>query len=312
MVVKERAALLASAAPPLDLNRTSGTPRTSVCPKAGWVRLTHYDGRGISMPTACKTWRCLSCGDRLRNLFRMGVVSGCSALAHCWLITFTYKVSALRREDAQFAKKDWREFWRRWNKDNPNLEWLRVSETTKEGMIHHHVVATSETTIKASCYGREFSMARFLRRFHGCGCLSHRVARIWKAVTGDSYMVHVAPVVSPRGVGSYLAKYMMKDFGKATGPMRERRWSSSRGWPGTGRLRLTMTVRKMWAVVAFHNYRATAEDLVVDDPELSERSGPAWLKPMMERWAEQAAMNGFRRFMNEHSITSAQVLPGRV
>lgn len=287
----------------LDLNRTSGTALTSECPRAGLITLTDYQGRQLVMPTACKTWRCLSCRDRLRSLFKMRVVSGCFALAQCWLITFTYKVDADRRVNVTFAKEDWKEFWRRWKKLRlPHLEWLRVSERTKKGMIHHHVVAGSPTAMKARCYGREFDDRGFLRRFVSCGCLSHVASRVWKEVTGDSYIVHVQAVTSPKGMGNYLAKYMMKEFGVArAAPMESRRWSSSRGWPGRGRLRLRNTVRKLWAVTNFQGGRA--EEWELGGPEeLRVRSGPQWAIDFMAKASRVATMNRLRRVVDEHRV----------
>ena len=307
MVVKG-AAERSEAASLLDLNRTSGTALSARCPRAGWVTLTDYAGRQVALPTNCKTWRCLSCRERLKNLFKMRVVSGCFGSAHSWLITYTYKVEGARLEDVTFAKKDWKEFWRRWNRAEPRVEWLRVSEVTKKGMLHHHVVMVSETRMRSRCYGREFGVAGFLRRFDTCPCLSHRASRIWKEVTGDSYIVHAMGVVSPAGVGSYLAKYMMKDFGgRHVDPMRARRWSSSRGWPGRGRLRLRKTVRKEWVVVNFQSGAPREGDLFGDEEDLV-RSGPRWLVDMMAKWERKAAMTSFRRFMDGHTVGSPKVL----
>lgn len=295
----------------LDLYRTSGTALTSKCPRAGLVTLTDYFGRQLKMPTTCKAWRCLSCRDRLKSLFKMRVASGCSVWDRCWLITFTYKVDAARRLDAEFAKKDWKEFWRRWKKYQlPHLEWLRVSEKTKKGMIHHHVVAGSQRKLRARCYGREFDNRGFLRRFDSCGCLSHMASRVWKEVTRDSYIVHAQGVVSPKGMGTYLAKYMMKDFGMdRVAAMQSRRWANSRGWPGRGRLRLRNTVRKLWAVHDFTPGHAEEWELEGgDDADLRVRSGPAWAIEYMAKAKREAVMNGLRRMIDVYQIDRAAIL----
>ena len=43
-------------------------------------------------------------------------------------------------------------------------------------------------------------------------CAQHELAKVWNEVTGDSYVVHVAPGFDSKGVAGYLAKYLLKDF----------------------------------------------------------------------------------------------------
>ena len=95
------------------------------------------------------------------------------------------------------------------------------------------------------CYGREFDIKAFRRRFDTCECWSHQLSRVWKEVTGDSYIVHSVPVISARRAGAYLGKYMATDFEHRVAMEKlgfKRRWSTSAGWPGNGRLRLRQTV----------------------------------------------------------------------
>ena len=40
--------------------------------------------------------------------------------------------------------------------------------------------------------------------------INREVRKVWRKVTGDSYVVWVTPVVGTAGAGSYLAKYMAK------------------------------------------------------------------------------------------------------
>lgn len=143
----------------------------------------------------------------------MRVQSGCSSLGSCCLITFTYKADGPRQLGAAYVAKDWREFWRRWNKIQPKLEWLRVSELTKKKVIHHHVVA-GPWKGEIRCYGPKFEIGPFERVFDRCECLSHVASRLWYSVTGDSYIVHAMPIHGPAGAAVYLAKYMMKGFGE--------------------------------------------------------------------------------------------------
>ena len=109
---------------------------------------------------------------------------------------------------------------------------------------HHLVIGTVEGQVR--CHGRNVDMRKYRARFDNCACLSHRFARPWKEVTGDSYMVFATEVVGAAGAGGYMGKYLDKTFGmedrlRAVGM--QRRWSSSRGWPGSGRLRLAQSSR---------------------------------------------------------------------
>jgi len=79
-----------------------------------------------------------------------------------------------------------------------------------------------------------------------CGCVAHVVGRAWASVqVGESYIVHATPVKSNWGAGSYLAKYMEKEFGeeRASALGMARRWSTSRSWPREPRARLEQSLR---------------------------------------------------------------------
>ncbi len=123
-------------------------------------------------------------------------------------------------------------------------------EVTRKGTPHHHLVAgTIPDDERIRCWSGELRIQQYLARFDSCECLAHALARHWYAVTGDSFIVHTTPVLGGGGAGAYMAKYLAKTFGaedrfKALG-MR-RRWSSSRGWPGSGRQRLGPTVHEGW------------------------------------------------------------------
>lgn len=278
----------------------TGSALTSRCPKAGWVTLTHYDGRRLEMPTTCKTWRCVSCRDKVKSLFKLRVRTGCSSLGTSMLTTFTYKVDYEKGPIVQYVKKDWREFWRRWSRENKRPPWLRVTEMTKKGMPHHHVVMGQQEGQRVRCYGRDFDVRAFERKFDSCDCASHSMARVWYAITGDSYIVHTMPVGGPKGAANYLSKYMMKTFTRSP-DVGKRRWSCSRDWPGTGRLRLTNTVRKNWAVV---HYRLTDEVIPESDPGLDERSGPAWAIEWFEKSKRAQAINEMRMLINGNKTNS--------
>lgn len=121
---------------------------------------------------------------------------------------------------------------------------------TKKRTPHHHLVAgTIGNDERLRCWSGKLPIRKYERRFETCDCTAHDIARHWYAVTGDSYIVHTTPVVGAYGAAGYMAKYLVKTFGqereaKALGM--SRRWSSSRGWPGAGRIRLAPTLDEGW------------------------------------------------------------------
>ena len=245
------------APPTLDTYRTSGTDgmaTTARCPREGVIFLYTKAGRRVAMETTCKTWRCLGCRDRLKSLFKARVEYGISHLETCVFITFTYKTGMPSGVRARSVQREWRALLRRW-KVHPHwkgAEWLRVMELTKKRVPHHHLVVGWRSSAlhseKVRCYGRVFNVRSFTRVWHTCKCLSHTLSRMWYEVTGDSWIVHAVPVVGARAGASYMAKYLYKGFEtrdtEALGM--ERRWSSSRGFPYGGRLRLAQTENGGW------------------------------------------------------------------
>lgn len=97
---------------------------------------------------------------------------------------------------------------------------------------------------------------------------------MWQQVTGDTYIVHGTPVFGPETAGFYMAKYMGKEFDgeRAAQLGMARRWSSSRGWPGSGRLRLRYTERSTWLRTSWAPHHV-GEDLVGGPADLLVRSG---------------------------------------
>lgn len=253
---------------------------SSECPRGGWIWLTANDGRRIVMPTSCKTWSCRGCRDRLKNLFQMRVELGVSVLRHCAFTTFTYRQGEGLQRSAQSVREDWKELWRRLKKSDllgENLKWLRVVELTKKHQPHLHVVM-GPIKRRIRCYGREGIKAAVFNQRRGCDCLSHELSEVWRGIT-ESWIVHTVPVVGARGAGKYLQKYMAKGHGQreeleAMGF--SRRWSSSRGWPGSGRVRLRRTVEGGWKNVDFlrKNQRGFGSIKLEDkESDLYERVG---------------------------------------
>ncbi len=56
-------------------------------------------------------------------------------------------------------------------------------------------------------------------------------------------MVHGMQVDPGKRAGAYMSKYLHKTFER---PWLTRRFSTSRGWPGGGRMRLLATVERRW------------------------------------------------------------------
>ena len=199
------------------------------------------DGEVGTIPTTCKTWRCKGCRDRILNLFKARVNIGCSILGKCAFITGTYQAESPRLGRAGCVREDWKALWRRMPPDLKSLKWLRVMELTKKGIPHWHLVAgTIGENQEARCWGDYLVEKTYRKRFDTCECLAHRFAREWFGVTGDSYIVHGTDVYSARGAGGYMAKYLLKGFDgeRARALGMRRRWSTSKGWPGSGHMEL--------------------------------------------------------------------------
>lgn len=271
----------------LDTNRTSARPldipelpeRTGSamfdqCEKASRIKLWK-GGHAIVLPTTCKTWRCVPCQKRLMSLFKARVGIGCSTLGRCAFMTVTYKWAYERLNVAGYAQRDWKRLLRMCPQlQNPN-QWLRVTEATKRGMPHHHLVV-GPVHGRIRCYGDEFVMREFRRRFDTCDCLSHVVSRYWKEIVPDTEIVHAVPVTGEESAGKYLSKYMASTFTDRKVLERlgfKRRWSSSRGWPGGGRIRLAMSKGAGgpgWDMLIPGNWPVEQEG---GDEDLLERSG---------------------------------------
>lgn len=252
------------AEPNLDTYRVSvpearGQASSSRCPRAGYIELVTKSGRTVVMETRCKTWRCLGCRDRIKSLFKARVEYGISHLEGCVFMTFTYRTGEKVAPRARSVTGDWRCLLKKW-KANPlwsGAEWLRVMELTKKGTPHHHLAVGWKSLERrlgneARCYGRVFKIKVFQERWDRCDCLSHSMSRLWLSVTGDSYIVHVVPIVGAAGAASYMAKYIAKEFDSrvATDLGMARRWSTSNGFPFGGQVRLAQTdkgwYRKQW------------------------------------------------------------------
>jgi len=196
-------------------DRVSGTSggmaTSSRCPRSGTVWLTTHSGRTVVLPTNCKTWGCIECRDRLIALFEARVEIGCLRLGRCAFITLTYRLGEQEEvRTAECVRQDWREFWRRMRRQEPELataKWLRVMELTKRKQPHLHLVmGPVRGVVSCTLEGKEF-----LDAMERCDCISHRMARVWYSVTGDSWSVFGLEVRGAKGAGRYLGKYFKKD-----------------------------------------------------------------------------------------------------
>ncbi len=291
----------------LDTIRTSGTEgwnpgaaSSSECPRKGSVLMQARDGRVVIMNTNCNTWRCKGCRDRNLAKFKAKVATGVLRLGRSAFTTLTYKADSKQARPANYVAKDWRAFFRRLRTSAPwvwDLEWLRVMELTKKGTPHHHLVMgmiPPEKRIRCWSRGEKIVAAAYqASAAAGCECLAHEMSRAWFAVTHDSWMVHAIPVTSGKGAGGYMAKYMGKEFDgeRAQALGMQRRWSTSRGWPGSGRLRLRATLRQDWVRTTFR-YGHVESDIEGGPVDLLEREGDSLD-------AERSRQRAVQRFLSE-------------
>ena len=151
---------------------------------------------------------------------------------------------------------------------------------------------------KIRCWRGRLRIQEYERGRASCECLAHDFSRAWFAVTGDSYIVHTIPVYGAGGAASYMAKYLAKTFGeedrfKALGMAR--RWSSSKGWPGTGRLRLAPSEGEGWKERVF-SYGSLQADLV--DVGTFDRVGDENTRAYFQKRSVEAQIGDLRRLLH--------------
>ncbi len=283
----------------------SGRASSSFCVNGGSIKLITLSGRSTLMKTNCKTWSCLGCRNRMIALFKARVVAGVSALGRCAFITITYKAGVESERDAEYVRKDWVALFRRMRAQKNRAsrwKWIRVIELTKKGTPHHHlIVGPIGVDDVISCMSRSFDVKRYRRRFGNCSCLVHELAVHWKAVTGDSYIVHGREVVGVEGAATYMAKYLTKTFmrddrQKQTGM--ERRWSTSRGWPGEPRMRLRHTVEGSWSERLFRPGKVD-ERFLGGPADLEERVGDDIVKKLFEKGKVKKSAKELERMLRQ-------------
>ena len=278
------------------------------CERKGYAWLRTESNRTLVVPTVCKTWGCGKCAQLVMSRFRLRVAVGCSVLQPCAFTTFTFRLEG-EPVDASYVARTWKAFFRKWKRLEAPFEWLKVVELTQAGQPHLHLVM-GPVTGRIRCYGkRRLGEAWFLKD-RECQCLSHRLSRVWHIVTGNSWHVHTTPVMSAKGAGGYLAKYMAKggsqrELLEAAGF--ERRFSSSRGWPATGTMQLEQTLGRGWKDTAFLPFKSQA----VNPPDLARMKGPSWLMREIEEQVEKAAERRVRRMLVSAADEGAEDEPAR-
>ncbi len=226
-----------------------GAASSGVCPRAGWIILAAPDHTVGGYPTNCKTWRCLSCRNRVLSLLRDRIEYGASLIhTPLWFITVTFATGSLLRRDAKSVEKAFRAWCALLRKPYPNLKWFKVVEWTKRGQAHLHLIVGGLDERRNNCIARWDKRTRGKRLLQECHavwnqrvCREHQISYLWRNATKDSYIVHSTPVAGPRGIAAYMGKYITKEMPKwrarASAGFR-RRWSSSASWPTYEPMRL--------------------------------------------------------------------------
>ena len=285
-------------------DKRPGIATSSKCFRPGEVSLLSNDGEFGVIPTNCKTWRCKGCRDRMLALFRARVSIGCSTLVPSAFMTGTYEADSRLNTDASYVARDWRALWRIVHRRNPwtkDLKWLRVMELTRRGIPHWHLVLGTIHGSVRCWQGDKLSIRSYEKRFDTCECLAHVFARAWYSVTGDSYIVHTRPVVGHEKAAAYMAKYVSKTFGEE-GRMAalgmKRRWSSSRGWPGSGKLRLQVTEDEDWKERYFRYGRVACE---TEDAGTFTRVGDDATREYFEKASSKRPKQDVIRRLSKHA-----------
>ena len=298
--------------PLLILDRTiqpkaRGSALLGECDRAGFTELFTAAGRSVILPTTCKTWGCIVCQKKLLGLFKARVEVGVSTLGRCGFMTITYLADSERVRDAACVRKDWQALWRSLKRSGQQWKWLKVTELTKRGIPHHHIVlGPMDPTQQMRCHGRSIRKGKetrvYISRIPTCTCLSHRFARAWVHITGDSFMCFATEVTSAVGAASYMAKYMQKTF------LRKgydgRRFSTSRDWPGGERIRLRVTQEGGWSHIRRWplSHFPSTENLNPREEDLLDRVGDDITIAIMRRKQIKAAERLYRKVVQCQSV----------
>lgn len=181
-------------------------------------------------------------------MYKLRTVYGTSRLENLFFTTVTYEMGKRDQVDAPSASIHLRKLFARLRRREKwkGLAWCRVTELTKKGQVHHHLMIGGVPGV-GRCQQTLISRKKNYKQWYekDClledECLNHELAKTWHQVTGDSYVVDVDKVRSERGLSSYLAKYLdksMQHWKELNKLGFKRRWNCSRNFPSPGRLRL--------------------------------------------------------------------------
>lgn len=207
------------------------------------------DGDVFVAQTKCKTWSCGVCRKNLLALIEMKIEYGCLTLEHSRFTTLTYvNTGTASLRDAASVRLDYELWSRRLKSRHPGLAWFKVPELTKKGMVHLHLVmgGMNQGKRKTQCETNPKNWYEWFER--SCDCLAHELIREWNKITG-AVVINVQDVYDPRGLGSYLSKYLTKAFVQREELAEigfQRRYSCSRNWPRGANLQLRGTLEEVW------------------------------------------------------------------
>lgn len=258
-----------------------------ICPRSGFLRLAHED-HNHTIRTVCKTWGCKVCAPKVEALVGMRIRYGLETGTHSWFIVLTYRMAYDSMvQGAKSAGRDMAQFWRRVQCELlEKPAWFRIPELTKKGQIHHHVLMLTEEEGTDTCRRKRETYLTW--RQNGCRdsdgeCVEHMFSRIWEAVTGDSFVVHVSRIKSVARSATYITKYLRKGFNDR-GAMEalgyKRRWSRSRNWPGGYALRLAGTEAGAWGGLKY--YGMSKVDPVLRGKLMEEEKEPSACPEMLQ------------------------------
>lgn len=222
-------------------------------------------------------------------MYQLRMEYGSSRVSPLYITTVTYELGKRSLVDAECAVRDLRRLWQRlktrerWKK----VAWARVTELTKRGQIHHHILTgylEGVSRCKETTWSRNRGYASWYRK--GCSlepeCLNHELAREWERITNDSFVVDIAKVRSVQGVAEYCSKYLTKSiahYDTLESVGFKRRFNCSRNWPFPGRLRLAGSQDSYkdseWETVE----RVPSPLITGDSRELGRRSRSYWKIP---------------------------------
>lgn len=198
------------------------------CLNGGSVRTICEHGSQRSIRVSCKSWACRPCAQVKAGKIAWLIKHGLSVLENCVLMTLTWNVADTRTHDVEYVRRTLSRVWEELRRRYPTSQYLYVKESTKRGQLHIHAVVsgwTGETWENLSGSLKKQSW----------------LSVMWRKITGrvkserphpgvESFVVDVRRVRKPKGVPSYLVKYLTKGVHRTT-PEFGYRYQTSRNWP---------------------------------------------------------------------------------